>query len=107
MSSFLVFCIQNLAIYIGVVTGYHFAEIYYSRYKKIPRWILGISKSAFKFKYRKDHSYIPFVNMISVIEIGIIGSSMQHFIGTFISIEFFIVLITSNKVSDIMKTYGI
>ena len=45
--------------------------------------------------------------MISVIEIGIIGSSMQHFIGTYIAIQLFTVFATSNKIPDNMDSYGI
>ena len=54
---------QRLSMRIGVVTGYHLAEMCYRQYKKVPRILLWI-----------------------MIEIAIIGSDMQEVIGTAIAI---------------------
>nr|AKN21474.1 slc11a-1 [Schmidtea mediterranea] len=53
---------QRLAARLGVVTGFHLAEVCYQRYPKIPRIILWV-----------------------MIEIAIIGSDMQEVIGTAIA----------------------
>lgn len=63
-STFLGLLMQRLAARIGVVTGLHLAEVCYSRYPKVPRFLLWI-----------------------MMEIAIIGSDMQEVIGTAISIS--------------------
>lgn len=54
---------QRLSARLGVVTGYHLAELCYRRYPRVPRFLLWI-----------------------MTEIAIIGSDMQEVIGTAVSI---------------------
>ncbi|XP_053679041.1 protein Malvolio [Anopheles nili] len=54
---------QRLAVKIGVVTGFHLAEMCYKEYKTIPRLMLWL-----------------------MVEVAIIGSDMQEVIGTAIAI---------------------
>ena len=61
---------QRLAARLGVVTGFHLAEMCYRQYKKLPRLVLWI-----------------------MVEVAIIGSDMQEVIGTAIAIY-----LLSNKV---------
>ncbi|XP_052096090.1 natural resistance-associated macrophage protein 2-like isoform X1 [Mytilus californianus] len=61
-ATFLGLLMQRLSARLGVVSGFHLAEICYKRYGKVPRIILWI-----------------------MIEIAIIGSDMQEVIGTAIA----------------------
>ncbi|CAC5382606.1 SLC11A2 [Mytilus coruscus] len=61
-ATFLGLLMQRLSARLGVVTGFHLAEICYKKYGKVPRIILWI-----------------------MIEIAIIGSDMQEVIGTAIA----------------------
>lgn len=55
--------VQRLALRLGVVTGYHLAEMCYKQYTLVPRMILWI-----------------------MTEIAIIGSDIQEVIGTSLAI---------------------
>ncbi|XP_071158773.1 natural resistance-associated macrophage protein 2-like isoform X2 [Mytilus edulis] len=61
-ATFLGLLMQRLSARLGVVTGFHLAEICYKKYAKVPRIILWV-----------------------MIEIAIIGSDMQEVIGTAIA----------------------
>lgn len=54
---------QRLSARLGVVTGYHLAEMCFKQYKKVPRLMVWI-----------------------MVEIAIVGSDMQEVIGTSIAL---------------------
>ena len=79
--------VQRLALRLGVVTGYHLAEMCYKQYPKVPRLILWI-----------------------MAEIAIIGSDIQEVIGTSLAIYILsdkawgFLLLKSNIILCIMMT---